>query len=238
MQLSVRRRGKSAGARGLWAAPGPRGRKRGPRRGSGKLNPALQPRRGALVALRLLRTRWASVLPAPGTSSRVPPAEIPAPRGSKRGPGGGGGGGRPRGGARSSRFGRLLVSKPNVKLTVSNRTSTSGWYFLLSLPLGKCRWGRCKGRGGGVSAKMHTLSVGKIAEVCVCVCVCRGWGPLFCSLPSFWSEEREFQCALLGVDFTAIQGRGGGTPTNPLAAARVGVSGTLAIGDTDSFHYR
>ena len=51
-------------------------------------------------ALRLLRTRWASVLSAPGTSSRVPPAESPAPWGSERGPGGGGG--RPRGGARSS----------------------------------------------------------------------------------------------------------------------------------------
>ena len=74
--------------------------------------------------------------------------------------------------------------------------------------------------------------------VCVCVCVCRGWGPLFCSFPSFRSEGREFQCALLGVDFTATQGRGGGTPTKPPAAARVGVSGTLTIGGADSFYYR
>ena len=146
VQRSVRRLGSRL-ARGSLGRPGAPREEAGAAPRFGKLNPALQPRRGALVALRLLRTRWASVLPAPGTSSRVPPAEIPAPRGSKRGPGGGGGGGRPRGGARSSRFGRLLVSKPNVKLTVSNRTSTSGWNFLPSLPLGKCRWGRCKGRG-------------------------------------------------------------------------------------------
>ena len=116
----------------------------------GKLNPALQPRRGALVALRLLRTRWASVLPAPGTSSRVPPTEsrrLGDPSEGRGAAAAAAAAGDPCGGARSRRSGLLLVSKPNVKLTVSNRTSTSGWNFLPSLPLGKCRWGRCKGRG-------------------------------------------------------------------------------------------
>lgn len=146
VQLSVRRLGSRL-ARGSLGRPGAPREEAGAAPRFGKLNPALQPRRGALVALRLLRTRWASVLPAPGTSSRVPPTESRRLGDPSEGRGAAAAAGDPCGGARSRRSGLLLVSKPNVKLTVSNRTSTSGWNFLPSLPLGKCRWGRCKGRG-------------------------------------------------------------------------------------------
>lgn len=85
-QLPVPGRG-SQPARGSRRCPRRRGRKPGPRRCFGKLDPALQSLRGPLVALRLLRTSWATVLPAQGTFSRVPGGELGALGIQQRGPG-------------------------------------------------------------------------------------------------------------------------------------------------------
>lgn len=56
-----------------------------------------------------------------------------------------------------------------------------------------------------------------------------GVGLSFVPFPSSESKEKELVCARLGVDAQPPRGRGGGTPTQPLAAAEVGVPETLLL---------